>query len=82
MKFENILKELAKDKYIVVKGEFAYQECYMVNGTALIDIVDGEVRGTNAKYKDVFKQIDNNRSHIQTIEGKKKYLTTNMKLGC
>ena len=60
--------------------EFSFQNCLGVRGTALIDLVDGEVKSTTAKYKDVVDQIETNKSHILTVEGKKKFLTEYTKL--
>lgn len=81
MMIGNIIKKLSKDGYQITLGEFDFKKCYMVNGTALIDLVDGTTTETNAKYSDVILQIDNNRSHIQTISDKKKELTSYNKLG-
>lgn len=80
MKFENIVRNLKKDGYEVEVMEFSFQNCLGVRGTALIDLVDGEVKDTTAKYKDVVAQIDTNKSHILTVEGKKKFLTEYTKL--
>lgn len=80
MKFENIVRNLKKDGYEVEVMEFSFQNCLGVRGTALIDLVDGEVKSTTAKYKDVVAQIETNKSHILTVEGKKKCLTEYIKL--
>ena len=80
MKFENIVKKLQKDGYEVEEMEFSFQNVLGVRGTALIDLVNGTVVETVARYADVIKQIQNNKSHIQTIEGKKKFLTEYTKL--
>ena len=81
MKFENIVKKLQKDGYVIEIMEFSFQKCAGVKGTALIDLVDGKtVIETTARYADVIKQIQNNKSHILTIEGKKKFLTEYTKL--
>ena len=84
MKFENIIKRLKKDGYEVEVMEFSFQNCLGVTGTALIDLVDGEIKDTTAKYTDVIKQIQNNKSHIQTINNvygcTKKVLTDYLKL--
>ena len=80
MKFENIVKNLKRDGYEVEPMEFSFQNCLGVMGTALIDLVDGEVKDTTAKYKDVVGQIDTNKSHILTVDGKKKILTEYTKL--
>lgn len=80
MKFENIVRNLKKDGYEVEVMEFSFQNCLGVRGTALIDLVDGEVKSTTAKYKDVVAQIETNKSHILTVEGKKKFLTEYTKL--
>lgn len=80
MKFENIVRNLKKDGYEVEVMEFSFQNCLGVRGTALIDLVDGEVKSTTAKYKDVVDQIETNKSHILTVEGKKKFLTEYTKL--
>jgi len=80
MKFENIVRNLKKDGYEVEVMEFSFQSCLGVRGTALIDLVDGEVKDTTAKYKEVVAQIETNKSHILTVEGKKKFLTEYTKL--
>lgn len=84
MKFDNIIKKLKKDGYNVEVMQFSFQTCLGVTGTALIDIVDGNIIQTNAKYIDVINQISKNRSHIQTIETingcRKKILTDYLKL--
>ena len=80
MKFENIVRNLKKDGYEVEVMEFSFQNCFGVRGTALIDLVDGEVKDTTARYKDVVVQIETNKSHILTLEGRKKYLTEYIKL--
>lgn len=81
MKIENIIKRLAKENVKVYRGEFSYQECWMAEGTALVDVVEGKVVETNSRWADVAEQIVENRSHIYTIEGNKKELTKNNKLG-
>lgn len=75
MKFENIVRNLEKQGYKVEVMEFSFQSCKGVTGTALIDIVDGEAVPTTAKLTEVLEQITTGKSHIQTIEGKKKYLS-------
>lgn len=80
MRFENIVRNLKKDGYEVEVMEFSFQNCLGVRGTALIDLVDGEVKDTTAKYKDVVAQIETNKSHILTVEGKKRFLTEYTKL--
>lgn len=80
MRFENIVRNLKKDGYEVEVMEFSFQNCLGVRGTALIDLVDGEVKDTTAKYKEVVAQIETNKSHILTVEGKKKFLTEYTKL--
>lgn len=80
MRFENIVRNLKKDGYEVEVMEFSFQNCLGVRGTALIDLVDGEVKDTTARYKDVVAQIETNKSHILTLEGRKKYLTEYSKL--
>ena len=75
MKFENIVRNLEKQGYVIEVMEFSFQACKGVTGTALIDIVNGEVIPTTAKLKEVLEQITTGKSHIQTIEGKKKYLS-------
>ena len=80
MRFESIVKKLKADSVMVYEGEFAYKPVLMVHGTALIDLVEGEVVPTTAKYKDVVKQIQEGKSHIMTIECGKKYLTQYDKL--
>ena len=84
MKFENIIKRLKKDGYEVEVMEFSFQNCLGVTGTALIDLVNENVVETTAKYADVIKQIQNNKSHIQTINTingcTKKVLTDYLKL--
>lgn len=73
MKLNNIIKNLQKEGYVVETGEFSFQECKMVSGTALIDLVDDAVVETSAKYKDVVEQITEGKSHVYTIVcGKKK----------
>lgn len=81
MKFENIVKRLEKLGYEVYEGEFDFQKCHMCNGTALIDVVDGDVNVTQAKLKDVISQIQDNKSHIQNVNGKKKILSEYNKFG-
>ncbi len=80
MKFENIVRNLKKDGYEVEVMEFSFQNCLGVRGTALIDLVNGEIKDTTAKYKEVVAQIETNKSHILTVEGKKKFLTEYTKL--
>ena len=84
MKFENIIKNLEKDGYKVEPMQFSFQNCLGVNGTALIDLINNTVTQTTAKYKDVVVQIQNNRSHIMTINTGhgciQKQLTTYLKL--
>ena len=80
MKFENIVRNLKKDGYEVEVMEFSFQNCLGVRGTALIDLVNGEIKDTTARYKDVVAQIETNKSHILTVEGKKKFLTEYTKL--
>lgn len=67
MKYENIIKKLKADSVRVYEGQFEYKPVMMVSGTALIDLVDGEVVPTTAKYTDVVKQIQQGKSHIMTI---------------
>lgn len=81
MKLENIIKKLAKDGKVIYKGEFDFKECWMCQGTALVDLINGSIADTSAKYDDVLSQIQNNKSHILTVEGKKKTLTSYNKLG-
>lgn len=80
MRFENIVRNLKKDGYEVEVMEFSFQNCLGVRGTALIDLVNGEIKDTTAKYKEVVAQIETNKSHILTVEGKKKFLTEYTKL--
>ena len=80
MRFENIVRNLKKDGYEVEVMEFSFQNCFGVRGTALIDLVNGEIKDTTAKYKEVVAQIETNKSHILTVEGKKKFLTEYTKL--
>ncbi len=80
MRFENIVRNLKKDGYEVEVMEFSFQNCLGVRGTALIDLVNGEIKDTTAKYKEVVGQIETNKSHILTVEGKKKFLTEYTKL--
>lgn len=80
MKFENIIKSLKREGKEVYVGQFDFKDFFMCNGTALVDLVDGVAVLTTAKYADVVKQIQENRSHIYTIEKNKKSLTTNLKL--
>lgn len=84
MKFDNIIKKLNKDGYHVEVMQFSFQECLGVRGTALIDLVDEKVVQTTARYADVVKQIQTNKSHIQTINTingcTKKVLTDYLKL--
>ena len=79
MRIENIIKHLEKDGKEVYRGQFDFQEFWMCAGTALVDLVDGLALETTAKYTDVIKQIEESRSHIYTIENKKKSLTSNIK---
>lgn len=81
MKLDNIIKKLRRDGFEVVEGEFAYQKCLMCNGTALVDLTDGVVVDTSARYSDVIKQIEENRSHILTSEGGKRGLARFNKMG-
>lgn len=81
MKIENIIKNLTKDNIKVYKGQFDFKDCFMVNGTALIDLEDGIVKDTTARYMDVLKQVQSNRSHIYTIVDNKKELSLNYRLG-
>lgn len=80
MKLENIIKKLNKEGTIVYKGEFDFKPCHMCKGIALIDLVDGEVADTSARYTDVLLQINNNKSHIYTVEGREKVLSAFNKL--
>lgn len=80
MKFDSIVRNLKKDGYEVEIMEFSFQKCLGVRGTALIDLVEGEIKETTARYKDVVAQIETNKSHILTLDGKKKYLTQYTKL--
>lgn len=84
MKFENIIRKLAKDGYKVEPMEFSYQTVLGCRGTALIDLMDEKVVETTARYADVVKQIEVNKSHIQTITTThgcvKKVLTDYLKL--
>lgn len=79
MKIKNIIKHLEKDGKEVYRGQFDFQEFWMCAGTALVDLVDGAAVSTTAKYADVIKQIEENRSHIYTIEDNKKMLNANLK---
>lgn len=80
MKIENIIKRLNQNGKKVYLGQFDFQEVWMCNGTALIDLLDGKVVPTSAKYADVVKQIEEGRSHIYTVDDiKKKVLNTNLK---
>lgn len=85
MRFENIVKKLQKEGYIVELMQFNFKECFGVNGTALIDVVNGDVTETSARYKDVIKQIEEGKSHIYNIEiingCNKKSLSPYRKLG-
>lgn len=85
MKLENIIKNLAKEGFNISKGEFNFIACYMCEGTALIDVVEGEVKGTSAKYNDVLTQILNNKSHIYNVDiikgCNKKMLSPYLKMG-
>lgn len=67
MKFENIIRKLAKDGYEVEPMEFSFQTVLGVTGTALVDIYNDNVQETTARYADVVSQIQNGKSHIQTI---------------
>lgn len=68
MRYSNIIKKLTKDGYEVQEMCFNYEPCYGVNGTALIDLIDGTVMmETNATYKDVLNQIKAGKSHIYNI---------------
>lgn len=67
MKFENIIRKLAKDGYKVEPMEFSFQTVLGVTGTALVDIYNNNVQQTTARYADVVSQIQNGKSHIQTI---------------
>lgn len=67
MRFENIIKKLAKDGYKVEPMEFSFQTVLGVTGTALVDIYNNNVQQTTARYADVVSQIQNGKSHIQTI---------------
>lgn len=67
MRFENIIKKLAKDGYKVEPMEFSFQTCLGVTGTALVDIYNDNIQETTARYADVVSQIQNGKSHIQTI---------------
>ena len=81
MKIENTLKRLSKDGYKVYRAEFANQDFWFVNGVGLVDLVNGVAKDTSAKYQDVVKQVAQNRSHIQTIDGNKRELTSYYKMG-
>lgn len=80
MRFENIVKRLEKDNKIYAE-KFLTVECIFCNGTALVDIVDGNVVNTTATLQEVKRQIKDNHSHIMDVAGKRKELTKNMKLG-
>lgn len=80
MKMENIIKKLQADGYVVYVGEFNYKKFNMVTGTALVDLIDGIAVETTAKYADVIAQITEGKSHIATVESKKRILTSNLKL--
>lgn len=81
MKIKNIVKRLESKEHVAVyRGEFEYTECWMCEGTALIDWVDGGVFDTSAKFADVVNHIANNRSHIYTALQGKRELTSNLKL--
>lgn len=67
MRFENIIKKLAKDGYKVEPMEFSFQTVLGVTGTALVDIYNDNIQETTARYSDVVSQIQNGKSHIQTI---------------
>ena len=67
MRFENIIKKLAKDGYKVEPMEFSFQSCLGVTGTALVDIYNDNIQETTARYADVVSQIQSGKSHIQTI---------------
>lgn len=85
MKFENIVKRLETAGYKIEVGQFNFQSCKVVNGVCLIDVLDGEVLPTSAKYADVVSQIEKDMSHIYNIETrggkKKKTLSPYKKLG-
>lgn len=81
MKLDNIIKKLRRNGFEVVEGEFSFQKCYMCNGTALVDLSNGAVADTSARYSDVVKQIQENRSHIITVECGKKGLARFNKMG-
>lgn len=68
MKFENIVKQLKKQGYNVEPMEFSFKFCLGVTGTALIDIVDGEIKPTSAKFNEVLKQIKDGKSHIYNVD--------------
>ena len=67
MKFENIIRKLAKEGYNVEPMEFSFQTVLGVTGTALVDIYNDNIQKTTARYVDVVSQIQNGKSHIQTI---------------
>lgn len=77
----NTIKKLEKLGKKVYRAEFDHQPCWFCNGTALIDLKDYKPIDTTAKFSQVLEQIENNKSHICTYEGKKKVLTTYNKLG-
>lgn len=81
MKLENIIKRLENEGLDVTTGQFDSKPCQMCLGTALVDLVNGEMKDTSARYKDVLIQVFEKKSHIYTVENKKKVLTTYNKLG-
>ena len=81
MKIENLVKKLSRDGYKIYEWPFQNEQHIFVNGTALVDLVNGIPEVTTATYKEVIQQIKTNRSHIRTIEGKTKELTSNLKIG-
>ena len=80
MKFDAIIDKLKKDGYKVEVMNFRFEKCLSVRGTALIDLVNGEIKNTTAEYKEVLEQIWLNKSHILTIDEKDRYLTGYSKL--
>lgn len=80
MKIENLIKKLQKDGYKIYEWPFQNEQHMFANGTALVDLVDGIPEVTTATYKEVVQQIEESRSHIRTIEGKEKELTSNLKM--
>lgn len=81
MKIENLVRKLQKSGYRIYEWPFQNEQHMFVNGTALVDLVDGIPEVTTATYKDVIQQIEGNRSHIRTLQGKTKELTSNLKMG-